>query len=294
VGRNPLVLGIGELLWDVFPGGRHVGGAVANVMSFARLLGAEVLLGTRVGADGDGRALVEAVRRMGIGTALVQEDPLHPTGRVDVRVDEAGVPSYEIHENAAWDFIEAPPALLEGARGADALCFGTLCQRGEVSRRTVRRCVEQAERALRVYDVNLRQEYFTRDIVEWSCRAAHVVKLNHEEIHAVSSLFSLYGDEAGKAEMLVEMFDLRMLALTRGGEGSILFTPDGAYEHPGYPAEVSDTVGAGDAFTAVLTVGLLRGLDPDTVNDAANRVAAYVCSMPGATPEVPPELREVI
>ena len=269
-----------------------MGGAPANFIYFVHVLGEKGILATRVGADGEGEELQGAFSRKGADTAYIQSDTDHPTGWVDIELNEWGAPSYVIHENVAWDFITPDQNLIQCAEYADAVYFGTLCQRSKVSRVTIRRCAEAvSKKALCVCDLNLRQDYWDEDSIEWSFQTADVVKLNDEEIRTVGSQLSISGDEQSLGSTLVDMFSLRVLALTRGSEGSILFTPDGLYEHPGYPVDIRDTVGAGDAFGAVLTVGLLRDMDIDDINDQANRIASFVCSQDGAVPDVPEELR---
>lgn len=281
------VLGIGELLWDMLPGGRKMGGAVANFIYFAQALGAQGTLITRVGEDEPGREIFERIKEIGLDTEYIQTDPEHPTGTVDVELDGKGIPKYTIHENTAWDYIEPLGALLEQAAQADAICFGTLCQRSPASREAIRKVVEcGSEDALKVCDINLRQEFYNEEIINWSCVNADVVKLNDDEVHIIGRIFNVFGDQSGIAEGIMDMFGLSMVALTRGEKGSMLFTPEGVSEHPGYPAEVKDSVGAGDSFGAAVTVGLLTGLDIDEIHDRANRIAAFVCSHDGATPDI--------
>ena len=291
--KKKSILGIGELLWDILPGGRRMGGAVANFIYFCRLSGLRSTLVSRVGEDDSGKELVSAVEELGLETEYIQTDPEHSTGTVDVELDEKGIPEFTIHEHTAWDYIEFVPELEERAAQTDGVCFGTVCQRSSVARHTVRSIVERVpEKALRVYDINLRQHFYNEEIIRWSCVNADVVKLNEDEVNTAGTMFALSGDMCGITEGLIEMFGISMVVLTRGEEGSLIFTGEGVYEHPGYPAEVRDSVGAGDSFTAAVTAGLLNGTDIDDFHDRANRIAAFVCSQEGATPPVPREILE--
>lgn len=290
--RRPSVVGIGEILWDMLPHGRQLGGAPANFVWHARALGAEAVPVSCVGDDEAGREITGRLRDMGMCCDYVFVDRRHPTGTVDVSLDAHGSPTFVIHRNVAWDFIPFAPALKDLAARADAICFGSLAQRSEASRSTIRAFLEAAgDSCLKVFDINLRQSFYSREIVLGSLAAADVLKLNDQEMPVLTKMLEMNGDRRSAAKELMQRFRLRALALTRGAAGSLLYL-DGAapVDHPGYPVQVADSVGAGDAFTAALTIGLLRGLPPQRISDAANRLAAYVCSQNGATPPVPAEL----
>ena len=290
--RSPTIVGLGEVLWDMLPAGRQLGGAPANFAYHASALGARGVVVSRVGDDAPGRDVLRRLEALGLETRYVTTDPAHPTGRVDVRLDAAGVPDYVIHQPVAWDFIPADAALLEFASRTDAVCYGTLAQRSAVSRESVRAFLRATPpRCLRVFDINLRQSYFSREMVHDLLGPAEVLKLNDAELPVVARLLGLEGDAPAVIRRLLRDYDLRVVALTRGPAGSALYTPDRTSDHPGVPPpKVADTVGAGDAFTAALVLGLVRGDDLDRVNAFANRLASYVCSQPGATPAIPPEL----
>ena len=209
-----------------------------------------------------------------------------------MRLDADGKPYFVIHEGVAWDYLPPTPLFSEVIDAADAVCFGSLAQRSPVSRATIGDLVTDVpDGCLRVFDVNLRQRFYSRDVIFRGFRAADVVKLNDEELPVIAHLLKLRGD-AADAQMaaLLREFALRLVVLTRGPNGSVLLGPDERSDHPGYPAEVVDTVGAGDAFTAAVTMGLLHGLELGAINERANRVASYVCSQSGATPKLPEEL----
>jgi fructokinase len=288
----PLILAVGEILWDLLPAGRQLGGAPANFAYHAGQLGADARVVSAVGDDGLGREMLAELRGRGVDTALITVGAGRPTGTVSVSV-AAGQPAYTIHEGVAWDALPPPtPALRDLARRADCVCFGTLAQRSIMSRRTIAEILAASPPdALRVLEVNLRQRFYDRPTVEASLVLAGVLKINDQELPVVGKLLDVTGPTPAG---LFERFPgLRLIALTRGGRGSILYAPDGTvHEHPGHPVDdVVDTIGAGDAFTAALAVGLLRGVPLGEINDRANRLAAYVCTRPGATPPIPPELR---
>jgi fructokinase len=285
------IIGIGEILWDNLPAGRQLGGAPANFAFHAQALGARGIAASCVGRDPDGDEILRRLQSLGLSTEALAVDPDHPTGTVDVHLDAAGVPTFIIRENVAWDFIPLTNELRNLAASADAICFGSLAQRGEVSRRTIQAVLDAAgPRCLRIFDINLRQHFYSRPIIEQSLRRSSVLKLNDGELPVVAKLLKLEGDEAAVARGFIDRYGMRLVALTRGDKGSTLFAPGSRHDHPGIRTTIADTVGAGDAFTAAVAVGLLKGQDLDQINQRANRLAAYVCSQPGATPTVPAEV----
>jgi fructokinase len=285
------VLGLGEVLWDLLPTGRQLGGAPANFACHARALGADAAVVTRVGADALGREIVERLGALGLPVDLVQLDELAPTGTVGVDLDAGGVPRFTIHEGVAWDALAATPAALAAAGHADAVCFGSLAQRREPARASIRRLVDATPAsALRIFDANLRQPFHTREVLERSLALANVLKLNDAELPALASAFGFGGAPEAVVEALARRFVLQLVALTRGPGGSLLWTRQGVSDHPGAPATVRDTVGAGDAFTAALAMGVLLDWPLEQINARANAVAAFVCGAAGAVPALPPEL----
>jgi fructokinase len=229
---------------------------------------------------------------MSLPTQYIAMDEKHPTGTVSVTVDSEGKPSYTIHENVAWDFIPRTHELARLAGDIDAVCFGSLGQRSPVSRNTIQ-WLGNSRRALRVFDVTLRQSFYTWEAIEFSLQAADVLKLNEEELSKIAEFLALDGDEPAIIKKIKEKYNIRLVAYTRGDKGSLLVSGGETSDHPGYSTTVVDTVGAGDAFTAVLVTGMLMGKKLDIINNAANRVASFVCSRRGATPELPPELRRI-
>ncbi|HXI72752.1 MAG TPA: carbohydrate kinase [Verrucomicrobiae bacterium] len=286
------VIGIGEVLWDLLPGGKQIGGALANYTYHAQTLGAEACLVSSVGNDPLGCEILERLSEMQVSVEGVVINTLAPTGTVAVMISPDGQPKFTIRENVAWDQIKATDFTRSVVAQADAVCFGSLAQRNEVSRAAIRSLVASTRpEALRIFDVNLRQNYFSKEIIESSLRLANILKINDEELPVLAGFFSLYGEPADQVAELARRFELQLVALTRGARGSLLYSRARYSEAKSLPVSVVDTVGAGDSFTAVLTMGLLAGWDLDRINRCANEVAAYVVSQSGATPRLPDHLR---
>ena len=282
----PVVVGIGEVLWDVFPEGKKLGGAPLNFSHHCGQLGASAHPVSAVGADADGAEIRQILASKNLPDAQVQTDTAHPTGRVNVTLQN-GKPTYEILAEVAWDYIRFDQNLRDLASRADAVCFGSLAQRSPVSRATILAFLEAMRpEALRIFDVNLRQNFYSQEILETSLRHANIFKLSDEELPTLAGFFDLSGEVLEQLQALRRMFDLRLVAYTRGGEGSLLVTANETSDHPGFPTEVIDTVGAGDSFTATLCMGLLQNLPLAEINRRACQVASFVCSQSGATPQL--------
>lgn len=288
---NFVLVGLGEVLWDLLPGGRQLGGAPANFAYHARALGSRGIVVSCVGDDYLGREILHRFGELGLECGYIAIDREHPTGTVTVELDAAGKPDYIIHEGVAWDFIPFNPDLQALAGRADAVCFGSLCQRSAVSRETIRRFLEATrEDCLRVFDINLRQSYFNADTIHAMLDLSNVLKLNDEELPVVAELLEMEGSESDLLARLIDRYSLYLIALTRAARGSRLARAGKESTHPGYAVKVADTVGAGDSFAAALAVGLLRGESLDRINKRANLLAGYVCTRSGAMPELPAEL----
>ena len=286
----PVVVGIGEILWDVFPEGKKLGGAPLNFSHHCGQLGASAHPVSVVGADADGAEIRQILASKNLPDAQVQTDTAHPTGRVNVTLQD-GKPTYEILAEVAWDYIRFDQNLRDLASRADAVCFGSLAQRSPVSRATIQAFLEAMRpEALRIFDVNLRQSFYSKEILETSLRHANIFKLSDEELPTLAVFFDLSGQVLEQLQALRQMFDLRLVAYTRGGEGSLLVTANETSNHLGIPTEVVDTVGAGDSFTATLCMDLLQNLPLAEINRRACQVAAFVCSQSGATPSLPPHI----
>lgn len=280
-----IIVGLGEVLWDDLPTGKMPGGAPANFAYVSTQLGNRGVVASRVGIDDNGREIIEKLNAVGVDVSHIQIDKENPTGIVNVTFNN-GQPNYEIVENVAWDFLELDDNWQNLAENCDAVCFGTLAQRNDVSRETILEFLRYTKlEVLRIFDVNLRQNFYSVDILSDSFSAANVVKLNHEELPKICEIFSVEGaDEKEKAKNLYNHFDLELLCLTRGANGSLLITSDETDEHFGVKTSVADTIGAGDSFTAAMTHGFLRGWDLKKINAFANKIGAFVASQTGAMP----------
>jgi fructokinase len=282
------VLAIGEVLWDLLPGGKQLGGAPGNFAYHCRSLGADARLVTRVGDDDLGREILARFEALGLPADFVSVDPDAPTGTVGVELGPGGQPRYTIHEGVAWDRIEADARSLAFAAEADAVCFGSLAQRAATSREAIGRLVAAARPgALRIFDVNLRPPFVDREVIEHSLNLANVLKLNDHELVELGEMFGAAGEPREAVAGLAGRFGLAAVAVTRGDAGSLLYRDGEWSDRPGVPVEVVDSIGAGDSFTAAMAVGLLDGLPLGEINRRANAVAAFVCSRPGGTPALP-------
>ena len=276
------VLCVGELLWDSLPAGLFLGGAPFNVACYLSAAGVRATMVSRVGADRLGEESLRRARHYGVGTDLVQVDPILPTGFVSATINDSGQASYVIEDGPAWDAIEPNEMLLSRAESATAIVFGTLAQRHATTRQTIERLWES--KALMVFDVNLRPPFQDRDVVRRSLERADVVKINEEELQQLASWFELPSGERESAATLARLFSCPVVCVTRGPGGASLWRDDSWTEHPGFEVEVRDTVGAGDAFLAVLLAGLLSGADSETLLKNANRIGANVGAQLGALP----------
>jgi len=297
---RPIVVGLGELLWDLFPKGKQLGGAPANFAYITALLGDSGIIASRVGDDRLGQEALWHLKSSGLDVSRVQRDPTHPTGTVKVEVDLRGQPEYRISENVAWDFLEFSEDWISLARATHAVCFGSLAQRNSVSRATIRAFLSALPSfSIGIFDINLRQSYFSDDLLRDSARHATILKLNHEEFPRFLDLLRcpLKGSERSDifaARWLCRELGIRLVCITRGAAGSALITAESHHEHPGFSVKIADAVGAGDAFTAALVHHALRGSTLAAMNAAANRMGAWVASQEGAMPAADPEiLREV-
>jgi len=279
-------VGLGELLWDVFPKGKELGGAPANFAYMTSLLGDHGVVASRVGSDALGRTAGRRLQRIGLRSQYLQIDTTHPTGTVKVQVDPAGQPTFEIAESVAWDFFEWTPEWEKLASTADAVCFGSLAQRSSQSRATIRAFLKEVRRGTtRVFDVNLRQSFYSADTLAESMKLTDIVKLNQEELPIVVKLLGhAFQDDERAARWLRDTYSLQLVCVTRGAKGSLLVNGSEISRHPGCRVVVADTVGSGDAFTAALVYHYLRRASLATLNEAANRMGAWVASQTGATP----------
>jgi fructokinase len=285
------VLGMGEILWDLLPNGRQLGGAPANFAFHAKQLDLDAGVVSAVGQDGNGKDILEMIMRFGLRSFIGVNE--NPTGTVSVTLNEHGVPVYIIHENVAWDFVDPMPDATEWARETAAICFGSLAQRSAQTRKTIHELLEIAPPGcLKIFDINLRQKFHTREIIESSLQEANILKINDEEIMILGEMFNLGDQEEIIAERAIRQFRLDYLALTKGGTGSWMFSGFDSSWLPTPKVTVADTVGAGDSFTAAMAAGILSGKKLQDIHKLAVEVSAFVCTQRGATPELPPAIKK--
>lgn len=285
------IVSLGEVLWDLFPDGNRFGGASANFACHAAMQGASVSMLSAVGVDERGEEAIRILRHLGVDTSHVQRIDNTATGTVGVIIDTLGRPSFIIHPDAAWDRVEWPPDFEPILARADAVYFGTLGQRCPLSQNTIRRAlgIAKANGVRRVLDVNLRAPYYDDAMVRESIALANILKLSDEEFPVVAKACGI--DDLSKQEdalrSILRHFELELVAMTRGANGALLVTVDDTIDQPGFPVVVCDTVGAGDAFTAALTVGVCSSVLLRSVAENACKVASFACEYPGAIPTQP-------
>ena len=279
-------VGLGELLWDIFPEGRQLGGAPANFAYMTSLLGDEGIVASRVGADELGEEARQRLEHLGLSASFLQRDPTYRTGIVQVEVDAKGQPTFQIAEPVAWDSFEWTSVWQALAQKADAVCFGSLAQRCAQSQQTIHSFLKAIRPGTtRVFDVNLRQTFYSAQVLADSAKQADIIKLNNDELPTVARLLGFpFHDEESAAEWLLNTFHIKLVCITRGATGSLLVSEYAKHEHPGIRVHVADTVGSGDAFTAALVYHYLRRDSLASMNEAANRMGSWVASETGATP----------
>jgi fructokinase len=296
-----LIVGLGELLWDLLPTGRQLGGAPANFTVMSARLGNRGVIASRIGRDQLGEAARTYLASMPADTTYLQTDEEQATGSVSVTIHD-GQPEYVFHEPVAWDFLACTPEWLALAQRADAVCFGTLAQRHKVSRETIHAFLSATPAScLRVFDVNLRKPFYDAQVLADSLKKATLVKLNEIELPIVTSLLGITQDCGSDevsirkcARLLLDHYPLQLVCVTMGSQGSMLVTREAHHRHYGIATEVADTVGAGDAFTAALVRFYLQEVPLAVLNEAGNRWGAWLASQRGAMPELPDDVRAAI
>ena len=286
---NHLIVGMGEALWDVLPEGKKIGGAPANFAYHISQFGLDSLVVSAVGDDPLGCEILANFDHKQLNHQI--ETVPYPTGTVQVTLDNAGVPQYEIREGVAWDNIPFTPALERLAKQTQAVCFGSLAQRSAVSRETINRFLDtmpDGEGQYKIFDINLRQHFYTKEILHASMEKCDILKINDEELDTLSHLFEWpHNSLENKCENLLKEYRLKMLILTCGINGSYVFTPGNVSFAETPKVEVADTVGAGDSFTAAFVAALLKGKSVTEAHHLAVRVSAFVCTQNGAMPQLP-------
>lgn len=282
------IAGIGELLWDVLPDGEVIGGAPVNFAYHVSALGAKGIPITTIGGDARGQKALAELQKRGIDIAAIAISDEYPTGYVSVVLDKEGKASYLFPDELAWDHLLINDYAARLNTRLDAICFGSLAQRSERSRQVIYEYLNSLRpETVKVFDINLRQDFYSGQVIENSLAQADILKLSEEELPVLADLLALQESSDTWLQVLIKRYDLAMAILSRGDKGSLLLTPDNYSEHPGIVTQVEDTIGAGDSFTAATIIGYLRGLPLDEINEQANRVAAYVCSQQGGMPHLP-------
>ncbi|MDE6085482.1 MAG: carbohydrate kinase [Muribaculaceae bacterium] len=289
-----VIVGMGEALWDVLPEGKKIGGAPANFAYHVSQFGLPSCVVSAVGDDPLGHEIVENFTSKGLNQLIAQVP--YPTGTVQVEIDEAGIPNYDIKENVAWDNIPFTAPLRKLAENTRAVCFGSLAQRNIVSRTTINEFLDampKDDERLKVFDVNLRQSFYTKETLCNSMERCNILKINDEELVIVSRLFGYPGiDLQDKCWILLGKYNLKMLILTCGINGSYVFTPGKVSFQPTPHVEVADTVGAGDSFTAAFIANILKGKSVEEAHRKAVETSAFVCTRPGAMPILPKSITD--
>ena len=290
--ENRTVVGIGEVLWDILPDGKKIGGAPANFAYHVSQFGLQSLVVSAIGDDALGQEIIGTFRDKGLNS-LISTVP-YPTGTVQVELDMAGIPQYIIKEGVAWDYIPFTPELEALARNTCAVCFGSLAQRSTVSRNTINRFIDTMPKdngTLIVFDANLRQSFYSEDVLEQSMMRCNVLKINDEEFPTVCRISGIpESDPESQCRALLNRYNLKILILTCGVNGSYIFTHDAKSFLATPQVKVADTVGAGDSFTAAFTASILSGLPVPVAHRKAVDVSAFVCTQNGAMPVLPAEL----
>lgn len=280
-----VVVGLGEILWDVFPERKILGGAPANFAYHISQFGFEGYAVSAIGNDNLGKEILESLGQKNL-KHLLQNTPF-PTGTVQVTLSGAGIPSYEICENVAWDNIPFSEEMKKLAEKTDVVCFGSLAQRNEVSQKTIHQFLDaMSSDSLKIFDINLRLHFYNREIIEKSLQKANIFKINDEELIKIAQMFDIKGDEKAICEYFLKEFKLKVLILTKGTDGSLILTPSEVSSLPTPKVQVADTVGAGDSFTAAFTAAYLHGKSLAQAHQLAVEVSAYVCQQHGAMPKL--------
>lgn len=286
-----LVVGLGEVLWDMLPEGRKIGGAPVNFAYHAGQFGIDTMAVSAIGNDKLGEDTIAEMNGKHLNHIFPSVP--YPTGSVQVSLDEKGVPAYDIKENVAWDNIPFTNEIESVARSCRAVCFGSLAQRNAVSRNTIRKFIESTpDGCIRIFDINLRQNFYTGNVIHDSLELCNILKINDEEIMLVSRMFNYDSSNIENVcRTIMEDFSLEMVILTCGTKGSYIFTKGGVSFMPTPKVNVADTVGAGDSFTGSFCAAILRGLPVAEAHKKAVEVSAYVCTQNGAMPEIPKSMK---
>jgi len=281
------IVGIGEILWDIFPDGKKLGGAPANFAYYVKRLGQNGIIVSRVGCDPLGKEILKSVEELNLDNTYIQSDSSYPTGTVDVKLDKTGQPNYIINKKVAWDFLILDNSLKKLAADADAVCFGTLAQRSSKSKDTISKFLKlTGSNTIKIFDINLRQNFYSNRILRQLLKNTTILKLNSNELEILKNLlgYSNNDSEINLCKKIINENNLELLCLTKGNKGSLILDRSDYFIHKGYKVEIADTVGAGDAFTAAMIVQYIKGKTLKEISNAANKLGSWVSSQSGATP----------
>ncbi len=287
---NKVIVGLGEALWDCLPDGSKLGGAPANFAYHASQFGNEAYAISAIGNDALGDQTLKEFEEKHLKYVMPRVD--YPTGTVQVELDEEGIPTYDIKQNVAWDNIPFTPEIENVAKHCGCVCFGSLAQRNKISRDTIHRFIDSTPKnCLKIFDINLRQNFYTKEVIQESLKACDILKINDEELVTIGRLFGYPGlDIENKCYLILGKYNLKMLVLTCGTNGSYVFAPGVKSFQPTPKVEVDDTVGAGDSFTGSFASAILAGMPIKEAHKLAVEVSAFVCTQPGAMPKLPESL----
>ncbi len=287
---NKVIAGLGEALWDCLPDGSKLGGAPANFAYHASQFGNDAYAISAIGNDALGDQTLKEFDEKHLKYVMPRVD--YPTGTVQVELDEEGIPTYDIKQNVAWDNIPFTPEIENVAKHCGCVCFGSLAQRNKISRDTIHRFLDTTPMScLKIFDINLRQNFYTKEIIQESLKACDILKINDEELVTIGRLFGYPGlDIENKCYLILGKYNLKMLVLTCGTNGSYVFAPGVKSYQPTPKVEVDDTVGAGDSFTGSFASAILAGMPIKDAHKLAVEVSAFVCTQPGAMPKLPESL----
>ena len=284
--KKPIIAGIGELLWDCLPSGKQLGGAPCNFAFHAMQAGCEGIVVSAIGKDALGTELKHVIHHLGLSNQYIQENEF-PTSTVTVELNENGHPNYTIHENVAWDHIRWNKEMEQLAGKLDAVCFGSLAQRSPESQHSIKSFISALRPdCLKVFDINLRQNYYSAKVIINSLNVSDILKLNEEELPIVVRYLGIKGNIESQLDQLINMFKLKHVVYTMGSNGSIIKSKEESSYTEVPKIEVADTVGAGDAFTAIFIVGILMGVNLKEIHNKATEISAFVCTQKGATPKL--------
>ncbi len=289
-----IIVGLGEALWDCLPDGKKLGGAPANFAYHVGQFGFDTIAVSAVGNDRLGDETIASLEAKGLKYMMPRVS--YPTGTVQVTLDDNGIPTYDIRENVAWDNIPFSPELEDLAHNCRAVCWGSLAQRNVVSRDTINKFLDTAPKdCLKIFDINLRQNFYTKEVISESIKRCNVLKINDEELVVIGRLFGYPGlDMENKCWLILGKYNLDMLVLTCGVNGSYVFTPGSVSFQETPLVDVVDTVGAGDSFTGTFCASILSGMSVKDAHALAVKVSAFVCTQSGAMPVLPEELKNKV